>query len=397
MSQSTTAFDALYPPAWLGVVGGGQLGRMFCQAAQRMGYQVAVLDPDPQSPTGQIAHKHFCAAYDDEQALQEMGQLCAAVTTEFENVPARTLQLLGQYTRVAPDADAVALTQDRAVEKRFLQQAGAQVAPFLEVTAASDLEHASAELFPGILKTARFGYDGKGQVRVADISAAQQAFAALQQVPCVLEAQLPLEDEISVVLVRGADGQVRYFDPAHNEHREGILAVSRIQEQGHPLYAQAQQMAQQIASAAAYVGVLCVEFFVLADGQLVANEIAPRPHNSGHHTIEACLSSQFEQQVRALAGLPLGATTLRQPAVMVNILGDSWFLDSAPDAATETEQPHTPDWAAVQAIEGVFLHLYGKAEPRRGRKMGHLTVLGETVQQAEQRAQQAAAVLGIDL
>lgn len=391
MTQSTTAFNALYPPAWLGVVGGGQLGRMFCQAAQRMGYQVAVLDPDPQSPTGQLAHKHICAAYDDEQALQELGQLCAAVTTEFENVPAGTLQLLAEYTRVAPSAAAVQLTQDRAVEKQFLQRAGAEVAPFLAVNSASDLEQADAALFPGILKTACFGYDGKGQVRVANVQEAQQAFSALQQVPCVLEAQLDLADEISVVLVRGADGLVRYFDPAHNEHRDGILVVSRIREQAHPLYDQAQKIAQKIAAAADYVGVLCVEFFVLADGRLVANEIAPRPHNSGHHTIEACLSSQFEQQVRALAGLPLGATTLQQPAVMVNILGDSWFLDSHSTA------PQTPDWSAVLAVDGVFLHLYGKAEPRRGRKMGHLTVLGHSIEQAQQRAAQAAAVLGIDL
>jgi len=184
---------------------------------------------------------------------------------------------------------------------------------------------------------------------------------------------------------------VRYFDPAHNEHRDGILVVSRIREQAHPLYDQAQKIAQKIAAAADYVGVLCVEFFVLADGRLVANEIAPRPHNSGHHTIEACLSSQFEQQVRALAGLPLGATTLQQPAVMVNILGDSWFLDSHSTA------PQTPDWSAVLAVDGVFLHLYGKAEPRRGRKMGHLTVLGHSIEQAQQRAAQAAAVLGIEL
>src|SRR5690625_606581 len=391
MTQSTTAFNALYPPAWLGVVGGGQLGRMFCQAAQRMGYQVAVSDPDSQSPTGQLAHKHICAAYDDEQALQELGQLCAAVTTEFENVPAGTLQLLAEYTRVAPSAAAVQLTQDRAVEKQFLHRAGAEVAPFLAVNSASDLEQADAALFPGILKTACFGYDGKGQVRVANVQEAQQAFSALQQVPCVLEAQLDLADEISVVLVRGADGLVRYFDPAHNEHRDGILVVSRIREQAHPLYDQAQKIAQKIAAAADYVGVLCVEFFVLADGRLVANEIAPRPHNSGHHTIEACLSSQFEQQVRALAGLPLGATTLQQPAVMVNILGDSWFLDSHSTA------PQTPDWSAVLAVDGVFLHLYGKAEPRRGRKMGHLTVLGHSIEQAQQRAAQAAAVLGIDL
>lgn len=391
MKQSNTAVTALYPPAWLGVVGGGQLGRMFCQVAQRMGYRVAVLDPDPQSPTAQVAHQHICAAYDDESALRQLGQLCAAVTTEFENVPADSLALLQQLTRVAPHAEAVAMTQDRAVEKSFLQAAGVEVAPFLPVTSLQDLEAAEASLFPGILKTARFGYDGKGQIRVNSLAEAQQAFIQLQQVPCVLEQRLDLRAEISVVLARSADGQIRCFDPAHNEHRDGILAVSRVDKQTAEYAAQAQEMAQQIATQADYVGVLCVEFFVLADGRLVANEMAPRPHNSGHHTIEACLSSQFEQQVRVLAGLPLGATTLVQPAVMVNILGDSWFL------APSQTLPQTPDWASVLAVEGVYVHLYGKHEPRRGRKMGHLTVLGQTLAHAEERAKRAAAALCIEL
>lgn len=382
------------PGQWLGVVGGGQLGRMFCHAAQRLGYHVAVLDPDPDSPTGQVADRHFCAAYDDAQALDQMAALCAAVTTEFENVPAATLNRLARQTVVAPAADAVEITQDRAREKRFLQQAGIAVAPFHEVLSEADLQQAAAELFPGILKTSRLGYDGKGQVRVADRQQALEAFRALGGVPCVLEAQLDLQAEISVVLARDAEGQSVCFAPALNKHRDGILAVTTAAEAPQlsdsvsaEQLSQARQSALQVARQARYVGVLCVEFFVLGDGRLVANEIAPRPHNSGHHTIEACLSSQFEQQVRTMTGLPLGASTLRQPAVMVNILGDCWFY---PDG-----RPRTPDWAAVLAVPGVALHLYGKAEARPGRKMGHLTALGATVEQAQERGRQAAAALGI--
>jgi len=382
MKQSAAAWAPIVPDAWLGVVGGGQLGRMFCQAAQRLGYKVAVLDPDPHSPAGQIAQQHFCAAYDDEQALQQMGQLCQAITTEFENVPAQTLAKLSTQTRVAPSAAAVALTQDRRTEKQFIQQAGVEVAPFCAVVDKHDIAQAADALFPGILKTAQMGYDGKGQVRVANKQEAEQAFVDLNEVPCVLEAQLPLVAELSVVLVRSAQGEIQCFDPAYNEHRGGILALSQVEQTQSEVAQRAQALACQIAQQADYVGVLCVEFFLLEGQQLVANEIAPRPHNSGHHSIEACLSSQFEQQVRALAGLPLGSTELIQAAVMVNILGDCWAQG-------------TPDWAAVLAVDGVALHLYGKAEARPGRKMGHLTALGSNLAQAQARAAQAAQVLGI--
>lgn len=383
------------PGQWLGVVGGGQLGRMFCHAAQRLGYHVAVLDPDINSPTGQVADRHFCAAYDDVDALGQMADLCAAITTEFENVPATTLQQLARRTTVAPAAAAVEITQDRAREKRFLQGAGIAVVPFHEVLTAADIEQAADGLFPGILKTARLGYDGKGQVRVGNRSQARQAFEELGAVPCVLEAQLDLQAEISVVLGRDQAGQSICFDPSLNVHRDGILALSMVAGEAQlaehvapQLLAQARKSAEAIAQAADYVGVLCVEFFVLGDGQLLANEIAPRPHNSGHHTIEACLCSQFEQQVRALAGQPLGATTLVQPAVMVNILGDCWFRQG--------ETAVTPDWSGVLAVPGVALHLYGKAEARRGRKMGHLTAVGTTLAEAQQRATKAARLLGIE-
>lgn len=390
MSSTSQSELPILPGATLGVIGGGQLGRMFCQVAQRMGYRVAVYDSDPQSPAGLLAEYHFCAAYDDEERLRSFGQQCAAVTTEFENVPAAALALLSQYTRVAPDAEAVAITQDRVREKTFLHQAGVEVAPFHAVQQAQDLQQASAALFPGLLKTARFGYDGKGQVPVANVKEAVEAFQQLQAVPCILEAQLDLAAELSVVLARGHDGQYRCYDPAFNEHQQGILAISRVQGDSNELLTRAQEQAVQIAQAMSYEGVLCVEFFVLADGRLIANEIAPRPHNSGHHTIEACLSSQFEQQVRVLAGLPLGSTALRQPAVMLNILGDCWFPQGQQEA-------QTPPWADVLALDGVFLHLYGKTEARRGRKMGHLTAVGHTLEQAEQRARAAAQVLAIHL
>lgn len=402
--KSAASTAPILPGAWLGVLGGGQLGRMFCYAAQRLGYQVAVLDPDPKSPAGQVAHRHICADYDNEQALVRLATLCQAVTTEFENVPASALHTLAGLTRVAPAAQAVALTQDRATEKKFLQQAGVKVAPFIEVGSRHDLQQARPELFPGILKTARFGYDGKGQIRVANLQQAQQAFENLGQVSCVLEAQLNLADEISVVLARSECGQVQSFQPAHNSHRDGILAVSRVDGKELDIHKIAQQKAEQIAQAAQYVGVLCVEFFVLGDGRLIANEMAPRPHNSGHHTIEACLSSQFEQQVRTMTGLPLGSPQLIQPAVMVNILGDCWF---AGENTTENNKKtlHTkqnqqssvtvPNWPTALAVPGVYLHLYGKSEPRIGRKMGHFTAIGKTLAQAEQRASQAAMALGI--
>lgn len=377
------------PGQWLGILGGGQLARMFCHVAQRMGYKVAVLDPDRFSPAGAVADKHICADYDDQTALQQLAKLCVAITTEFENVPAQSLDFLAQQVRVTPSGSAVAVVQDRIIEKQFITKAGVPVVPYIAVRSAADLDAASDALFPAILKAARFGYDGKGQARVQTKEQALEAFTELGEVDCVLEALQPLEDEISVVVARGLDGETVIYTPSHNQHRDGILAVSTAADpmQLSAFHEKAQQAAVAIAEALDYYGVLCVEFFVLADGILLANEVAPRPHNSGHFTIEACLSSQYEQQVRVMAGLPLGSSQIAQASVMLNLLGDLWF--------DETEQYREPDWERLLAVPGVYLHLYGKAEARPARKMGHVTVVGKDHKECQHRAKMAAAALGL--
>jgi len=376
------------PGAWLGLLGGGQLGRMFCHAAQSLGYRVAVLDPAVDGPAAQVAERHIHAGYDDAAGLAALARCCPAVTTEFENVPADSLRALA--CAVSPGAQAVAIVQDRIAEKAFVAGQGIAVAPHAAITDADDIARAPDALLPGILKVARLGYDGKGQARVASREEAQTAFAEFGAVACVLEALLPLAAEMSVVLARGRDGQTAVLPVARNVHRDGILAVTTVGEALPPaLLQQATDAALAIAAGLDYCGVLCVEFFVLTDGRLLVNEIAPRPHNSGHYSIDACATSQFEQQARALAGLPLGDTRLLSPAVMLNILGDVWF-----DAAGHCREP---DWAGVLAVPEAKLHLYGKTDARRGRKMGHVTCLGVTVAQAQARAQQVAAVLGLPL
>jgi len=379
------------PGDWLGMMGGGQLGRMFCHAAQSMGYKVAVLDPDEQSPAGSVAELHIRAAYEDQDGLARLAARCKAITTEFENVPAQSLRILAQRSRVCPSGDAVAVVQDRIQEKAFIDKTGVPVAPYAAIHAGADIAAAPDALFPGILKAARLGYDGKGQARVQTREQALAAFEDFKQAPCVLEAMLPLASEISIVLARAADGQCVLYPPARNEHRGGILAVSTVDQALVPdaLARQAADAAVAIAGALDYVGVLCVEFFILQDGRLVANEIAPRPHNSGHYTLDACVSSQFEQQVRAMAGLPLGSTRCMNPVMMLNILGDVWF---DPDSGARRE----PDWRGVLAVPGARLHLYGKAQARRGRKMGHINVLGATLEEARAAAARAARALGIE-
>ncbi len=382
--------SAVLPGEWLGMLGGGQLGRMFCHAAQSLGYKVAVLDPDNQSPAGAVADLHIQAAYDDTAALAQLAARCKAVTTEFENVPALSLDSLAQTCLTRPGAHAVAVVQDRIREKAFLDSSGVPVAPHRAVETNDDIAGLPDALFPGILKAARLGYDGKGQVRVASREDTLQAFQDLGAEPCVLEALLPLQREISVVLARGADGATVVYPSATNEHRDGILAVSSVDaaQADDDITRQAQAATLRIAQALDYVGVMCVEFFVLQDGSLVANEIAPRPHNSGHYTLNASVASQFEQQARATAGMPLADTGSLCSVVMLNLLGDLWF---EPGASTVRE----PDWASVLAVPGAQLHLYGKAEARRGRKMGHVNVLGRTLVQARERAGQVAAALGL--
>ncbi len=378
----------------LGVLGGGQLGRMFVHAAQSHGYRVTVLEPDAQSPAAAAADAHLQAPYDDAAALATLQATCAAVTTEFENVPAGVLQQLAAAgTRVAPQADAVRVCQHRAREKRCFVEAGVPCAPHLCIDTIDQAgSERAAALLPGILKTATLGYDGKGQIAVHSAADLPGAWQAAGQVPCVLEQRLPLQHEISVLVARGVDGHCVHLPVQQNLHRDGILAVTQVPAPDVPvaLCSQAVAQAQALAQALGYVGVLCVEFFVLADGSLVANEMAPRPHNSGHHSVDSCDLSQFDLQLRTLVGWPLVAPRQHSAAVMLNLLGDLWF-DSTQAHAAQRQ----PDWPAVLALYGVHLHLYGKTAPRRGRKMGHLTCTAPTLAAARATAQQAAALLGL--
>jgi 5-(carboxyamino)imidazole ribonucleotide synthase len=376
------------PGSWLGLLGGGQLGRMFCMAAQSLGYKVCVLDPGADSPAGAVADDHIAADYLDEPALAELARRCRAATTEFENVPAAALAFLAQHCSVSPNADSVAIAQDRIAEKRFLDSCGIAVAPHAVIESESDFDRFDKRLTPGILKSARLGYDGKGQVRVATLDAARVAWREMRSVPCVLEQLVPLKQELSVIVCRARDGSTATFPVAENEHRGGILAVSIVPARvEHATAQRARSAAVTIAEQMRYVGVLCVEFFVLDDGRLLANEIAPRPHNSGHYTIDACVTSQFEQQARIMADLPLGDTTQALPAVMLNLLGDVWF-----EGASERE----PDWPAALAVPGAKLHLYGKREARIGRKMGHVTCVAPALADALQRANRVAQALGLE-
>lgn len=389
--------DASGQPATLGVMGGGQLGRMFVHAAQRLGYFTAVLDPDPQSPAGRVSHRHIQTSYSDANGLKQLASLCAAVTTEFENVPADALQALAASRPVAPGAAAVAIAQNRIEEKAHFTAsagvAGVTCAPYAVIETAAQLAAVPADLLPGILKTARMGYDGKGQVRVANMAELAVAWADLKGVPCVLEKLLPLKAECSVIVARGWDGAITGFAPQYNVHVGGILAVTAAYEGNMPsaLAQRARAATESIANHIGYVGVLCVEFFVIddgsADGALVVNEMAPRPHNSGHYTMDACDVSQFDLQVHAMAGLPLPEPRQHSPAIMLNLLGDVWF-----DAAG---QPRTPDWQAVLALPGTHLHLYGKLEARAGRKMGHLNITGADIAGVKAVARQAAKILAL--
>lgn len=362
MSQSV-----IQPPAMLGMLGGGQLGRFFVIAAHEMGYKVTVLDPDPHSPAGQIADVHLCAAFDDAAALEQMAASCQAISTEFENVPAESLARLAQSTVVHPSAEAVAIAQHRIKEKTFFKEAGLPVGPFVPIYQAADLPD-SADMYPAVLKVARFGYDGKGQARVANRAEALLAFQGFQQEACVLEKMLDLDLEVSVVLARDAQGHIEAFPTAENSHLNGILDVSIVPARcSEVIKANAQVLAKKLATQLNYVGVLGVEFFVVGH-QLLINEIAPRPHNSGHYTIDACITNQFEQQVRVITGQALGSPKLHSQAVMVNILGDSWLYRG--------EQVE-PAWHQAFAHGQLKMHLYGKQSPRKGRKMGHFTVIGE--------------------
>lgn len=378
------------PGSWLGMLGGGQLGRMFTHAAQALGYRILVLDPDPLSPAGAVADRHLQSAYDDAEALAELARVCAAVTTEFENVPATALEQLARSIPARPSAATVRIAQDRVREKTFLVDNGFSVAPFRLLDSVRACADIPADLLPGIVKTARLGYDGKGQISVRSPADVADAFHQLQERPCVLEQRVTLALEISTLVARSATGQSVVWPIAENSHRDGILDVSIVPARiPAALAASARALGARVAERLDYVGVLCVEMFVTTDGRLLINEIAPRPHNSGHWSIDAAITSQFEQQCRVLAGLPLGDASQHTPAVMVNLLGDIWY--ESPLATTRREPP----WPAVLDEPRAKLHLYGKQAPRRGRKMGHVTCLGSGLAEALDAAARVKAQLGI--
>jgi 5-(carboxyamino)imidazole ribonucleotide synthase len=372
----------IQPGAQLGILGGGQLGRMFTIAARTMGYEVVVLDPDPYSPAAAMADTHLCADYDDAASLDYLARHCAAVTTEFENVPASSLDSIAQQVPVRPASNAIRIARDRILEKRAIRDFGLATAAYHVIETESDLAGAlDSVTLPGILKTATLGYDGKGQVSVDTPAELAPAFDELQRASCVLEQRIDLKCEISVVLARGIDGSIETFPVAENRHRDGILDISIVPATVAPEVAgQAVEMARTLAEQLQYVGVLAVEFFVDQQDRLRINEIAPRPHNSGHFTLDACLTDQFQQQVRTLCGYRPGTTELASPAVMVNLLGDLW-------------QNGEPRWQALLQEPGVFLHLYGKHEARPGRKMGHFTCVGQSVAQLLDKALQLQAML----
>jgi 5-(carboxyamino)imidazole ribonucleotide synthase len=373
----------ILPGATLGVLGGGQLGRMFTAEARRMGYRVVILDPDPDAPAGQLADHHIARSWNDPEALTELAERCDAVTTEFENVPAEVLRALAAHLPVRPRADAVATMQDRVEEKRFLNSIDVPTAAWSPVRKGEAPEEAWQAIggVAGILKTARLGYDGKGQEIIASCDELPAAMVRLGSVPCILERRVVLEREISVMVARGSDGRMATWPVAENVHRHGILHTSVVPAMiSSELALEARALAERIAERLDYVGVMGVECFIADGGALLVNELAPRPHNSGHWTLDLAVTSQFEQQVRALTGLPLGATETRAPVAMVNLLGDLW-------------RNGEPRWDRALAMEGVRLHLYGKRTPRRGRKMGHLTATGSTPATALECAHRAWSAL----
>ena len=366
----------ILPGATLGLLGGGQLGRMFTIAARTMGYEVMVLDPDPESPAAAFATEHLCAPYTDTAALARLASGCAAVTTEFENVPATSLQSIAEHIPVRPSAESIHIARDRILEKKTIRDIGLDTVDYHVIQTESDLDHALQNIsLPAILKTATLGYDGKGQIVISEATELKKAYQQLGSTPCVLEQRIELACEISVVLARSVCGHIETFNAAENRHHNGILDISIIPARvSAEVASSAEKMARMLADELDYCGVLAVEFFVNKDDRLMINEMAPRPHNSGHFTLDACLTDQFQQQVRTLCGYRPGDTTLSSPAVMVNILGDDWI-------------PDTPNWDKLLISKNIFLHLYGKKEPRVGRKMGHFTCLGGNIEALLQQAE----------
>ena len=373
---------AILPGATLGVMGSGQLGRMFAIAARRMGYRVHTFSPDSDTPTGQVADIETAAAYDDEAKVREFAKSVAVLTFEFENVPSRTVEWAAEHCPVRPSGKVLHICQHRLREKDFLAGAGIPVAPFRKIESAAQLSAAAAEIgLPGVLKTAAFGYDGKGQRKLKPGDDLAETWRAFEGQPAVLEKFIAFEREISVIVARGIDGSMTTWPVCENAHANHILDVTLCPARlPAPVADRADDIARSIALALELTGVLAVEMFLMSDGGIVVNELAPRPHNSGHFSFDASVTSQFEQQVRAVCGLPLGSTESLRPAAMANLLGDAWANGE-------------PDWAAAAAFPGVKIHLYGKSAPKPGRKMGHLTAFGATVEEAAATVRAARAAL----
>ena len=372
----------ILPGAILGVMGSGQLGRMFAIAARRMGYRVHTFSPDSDTPTGQVADLETNAAYDDEAAVRDFAKSVAVLTFEFENVPSRTIEWATEHCPVRPSGKVLHICQHRLREKEFLAGAGIPVAPFRKIESAAQLAAAAADIgLPGVLKTAAFGYDGKGQRKLRPGDDLAEAWRPFEGQPAVLEKFITFEREISVIVARGLDGSVTTWPVCENEHANHILDVTLCPARLPAAVSErACELARSIALALELVGVLAVEMFLMGDGGIVVNELAPRPHNSGHFSFDASVTSQFEQQVRAVCGLPLGSTESLRPAAMANLLGDVWANGE-------------PDWAAAAAFPGVKIHLYGKTVPKPGRKMGHLTAFGASVEEAAATVRAARAAL----
>jgi 5-(carboxyamino)imidazole ribonucleotide synthase len=373
----------------VGVLGAGQLGRMLAQAASRLGVHTVTLDPASNSPISDLQTKQIESAFTTKRSLDQLGFFCDFITLEFENIPADAIEYLEGIVNVRPSSRGVAIAQDRIKEKQCFAESGLYVVAHTPVSSASDSSRAAPNLFPGILKTRRLGYDGKGQKSVANRSQLLAAWRELGEVPCVLEERVDLAAEISVVVARGHDGHAVHLPVQLNQHRDGILWTSQVPARGIPPALQRRAVAatRRLADHLGYVGVLCCEFFITADGRLLANEMAPRPHNSGHHSIDSCDLSQFDLQLRTTLGWPLQQPRRHSAAVMLNLLGDLWFQSAG--------EARAPNWSELLALPGVHLHLYGKSEARPGRKMGHLTVTAPTLGKAQAVAQKAADMLNL--
>jgi 5-(carboxyamino)imidazole ribonucleotide synthase len=370
------------PGSTVGVMGGGQLGRMFAIAARRMGYRVHTFSPDEDTPTGQLSDVEVAASYADEGEVRTFAKSVDVLTFEFENIPSQTVEWCAAHCVVRPAGRVLHTCQHRLREKTFLAEAGLPLPKFAPVSSLAELTAAVAEIgTPSVLKTAAFGYDGKGQQKLESTTDLAAAWASFGGTPAVLEAWVPFDKEISVIIARGFDGATAAYPVCENQHRHHILDVTIVPgDVPAEAAARAQALAAQIAEALDIVGLLAVEMFLLPDGGILINELAPRPHNSGHFSFDACITSQFEQQLRAVCGLPLGSPNLLRPAAMANLLGDLWSAGE-------------PDWRAVAALPEVKIHLYGKAEPRPGRKMGHLVAFGATPQEAAARVRRARGAL----